>query len=302
MAESVSKIRVFLASPGDVQEERDCLTRIVDLLNRGVAAEKRLVLELVRWETHAWPSAGNDVQEIISRQLGVPEIFIGIMWKRLGTPTPRAESGTVEEFELALEAWRSNRVAEIMFYFKRDPFFPSSEEDLAQMSKVLRFRERLKITGLLFQDYLGIEAFERQAYDHLTQVLRTFKAHQQDRASIAGVWEGGGTDVYTEDGSPKLDMNITVDIKPGSDPVIGTAELSSLSNPPTKAELVLTGNYYNDEYIQFLYQNRDRTLRQLGVAVVQLSPLGNRLRAHYAGFSPLRNTFVAGKLIVERRK
>jgi hypothetical protein len=132
---TVSKLRVFLASPGDVPDERHRVETIIDQLNRGIADEKGLVLDLIRWETHSWPSAGSDPQEIINRQVGVPEIFIGIMWTRLGTKTPRAESGTVEEFELAFESWRNGRVAEIMFYIRTDPFYPSTEEEISAIRK-----------------------------------------------------------------------------------------------------------------------------------------------------------------------
>lgn len=40
-------------------------------------------------------------------------LFVGIMWNRIGTPTPRAESGTVEEFERAIKSCQKNGQAEI---------------------------------------------------------------------------------------------------------------------------------------------------------------------------------------------
>jgi hypothetical protein len=52
MTERVTKVRVFVVSPGDVQKERDLLVDVVDELNRGIADAKRLVLELVRSENH----------------------------------------------------------------------------------------------------------------------------------------------------------------------------------------------------------------------------------------------------------
>jgi hypothetical protein len=56
------KIRIFVASPGDVQDERDQLGQVVQELNTTLSAlvpERGLVLELVKWETHARPGTGS---------------------------------------------------------------------------------------------------------------------------------------------------------------------------------------------------------------------------------------------------
>ncbi|WP_041641530.1 hypothetical protein [Trichormus azollae] len=48
-------------------------------------------------------------------------LFVGIMWNPIGTLTPRAESGTVEEFERAVKSWQKNSQLEIWFYFRQSP-------------------------------------------------------------------------------------------------------------------------------------------------------------------------------------
>ena len=47
-------LRIVVASPSDVQAERDLLPGIIDELNRGIAADRGLRLELSRWETDAY--------------------------------------------------------------------------------------------------------------------------------------------------------------------------------------------------------------------------------------------------------
>jgi hypothetical protein len=47
--------RIVVASPGDVQAERDALPTGVDELNSGIARDRGLCLELARWETDAYP-------------------------------------------------------------------------------------------------------------------------------------------------------------------------------------------------------------------------------------------------------
>jgi hypothetical protein len=147
-------IRVFIASPADVREERECADQVVAELNRTVGARLNIVLEAVRWETHSWPGIGEDVQEIINRQLGFPDIFVGIMWRRIGTRTPRADSGTVEEFDRALQSHRSPAQSKpaILFYMCRRPFFARTLDDVRQMTRVLRFRKRLTKEGSCSQN------------------------------------------------------------------------------------------------------------------------------------------------------
>jgi len=48
-------IRIVLVSPGDVAEERKVMEAVIDEVNRCVAADRNLHLELSRWETDAYP-------------------------------------------------------------------------------------------------------------------------------------------------------------------------------------------------------------------------------------------------------
>jgi tetratricopeptide (TPR) repeat protein len=171
MPQQVSKIRVFVASPGDVDQERDRLERVVGELNRTLGQAEGVVLELVRWETHAWPGFGRDAQDVINQQIDPFDIFIGIMWKRLGTPTARAASGTVEEFERAYLLWQSHRVPQLMFYFSRAPFFPTADE-LEQLQGVMRFKEMLGAKGALWWEYGDVDDFEATAREHLYREVR----------------------------------------------------------------------------------------------------------------------------------
>jgi len=180
MTEQVIKLRVFVASPGDVQKERELLGNVIGELNRGIAGEKGLVLELVRWETHAWPDIGEDAQDVINRQIAPGDVFVGIMWNRFGTPTKRAESGTKEEFDRAYAYWKQYGRPKIMFYFNLAPFSPSSMDELEQKGKILTFKEELGDKGALYWEYNGANEFERVVREHLTQVVRQWEPESKE--------------------------------------------------------------------------------------------------------------------------
>jgi hypothetical protein len=139
-----------LASPSDVASERDALSSLIREVNDVLAflvPDRELRLELLRYETHTYPDVGQ-AQEVINKQIP-PEydIFIGVMWKRCGTPTATAQSGTIEEFQRALERRERTGHPIIMFYFCDEPVpFPRAE-DLEHLVKVVRFRDELTAKG-----------------------------------------------------------------------------------------------------------------------------------------------------------
>ena len=169
MSATVTKVRVFVASPGDVESERTSLSKIIDELNTTIAPDKGYVLELVRWETHSTPSMGRP-QAIINQQVGRYDIFLGVMWKRFGSPTGLAESGTEEEFNLAYKMWTESGSPWIAFYFCQKPFLPQAEDELEQYSKVLRFRRELQGKGLVWE-YSTPSEFADTVRPHLVRIL-----------------------------------------------------------------------------------------------------------------------------------
>src|SRR5215831_11799233 len=174
MGEKRDILRVVVASPGDVQAERNCLPAVIDEINRDMARDQGLHLELARWETDAYPGFHPEgPQGLIDPILRIEEcdVLVGIFWKRFGTPTAEAGSGTEHEFLRAYAAWQQYRRPQIMVYFnRRDPKLRSTA-DLAQYAQVLQFQERFPREGLWWS-YNGKAQFERLVRNHLTQFLR----------------------------------------------------------------------------------------------------------------------------------
>jgi hypothetical protein len=150
MSDHVKLLRVVLASPGDVQGERDAVPGIIEELNRGVARDRDLRLELVRWETDAYPGFHPEgPQGVIDPILGIEacDVLIGIFWKRFGTPTGAAQSGTEHEFRTAYRAWKAHGRPHIMIYFNGAPYAPKNREEIEQWGKVLDFQGRFPKEG-----------------------------------------------------------------------------------------------------------------------------------------------------------
>ncbi len=153
-------LRVFVASPGDVKEERKILEEVIRELNLTRFDQLGVILELVKWETHVSPGISTDAQAVINEQIADDyDIFVGILWTRFGTPTNRASSGTEEEFERAYARWKVNpdRIR-VLVYFKSTPIAPD-QIDAEQLKRIHAFRKGLGDKGVLYWSYTTLEEF-----------------------------------------------------------------------------------------------------------------------------------------------
>ncbi|WP_301078053.1 hypothetical protein [Rhodoferax sp.] len=184
MARTESVLTIFLASPGDVVDERNRLEDAVLEWNRTWARNLGVRLELLRWEHDAYPGIGEDAQDVINEQLPTDyDLFIGIMWSRFGTPTRRAGSGTVEEFERALARYRASPGnVSILFYFKDTPI-PPSKLDASQIQKLQDFKRSLSSEGLLHWEFTDTDQFEKLVSMHITKHVQNWR-HKQKATSL----------------------------------------------------------------------------------------------------------------------
>ncbi len=177
MARQEHVLTVFVASPSDVEIERGKLEDVICELNTTWSRELGVRLDLVRWETHAYPGFGMDAQDVINDQ--IPEdydFFVGIMWCRYGTPTGRAGSGTVEEFKRAKARYDADENSvQLMVYFKDEPI-PPSQLDPSQLAEVNTFRNSLGGEGGLYWNFTNIDHFEKLIRLHLARQVQAWKA------------------------------------------------------------------------------------------------------------------------------
>ncbi|MYH02090.1 MAG: hypothetical protein F4142_05850 [Nitrospira sp. SB0675_bin_23] len=103
------------------------------------------------------------------------------MWTRFGTPTPRAGSGTEEEFLRAYDRYKEDQNSiEIMFYFKTTPVSPV-DLDLDQLGAISKFRTKLKDLGGLYREFSSIEEFRNNIRRHLSTTVQKWKKKIDDR-------------------------------------------------------------------------------------------------------------------------
>jgi hypothetical protein len=169
------RIRIVLASPSDVLPERKVVALVVERLNRHFADQDVLLL-LDEWENSATPGFHREGrQNRIDDALKIEQsdLFIGIMWKKFGTPVHDARSGTEHEFQVAYRAYLAsdNDKPQIFFYFKDVPESELTKKELREYRKVKKFRDNFPEEGLWWP-FKDETVFERELYDHLEKYVK----------------------------------------------------------------------------------------------------------------------------------
>jgi len=134
------RLRVFVASPGDVKPERDRVSEVIDRINDQVALPKGILLDPWLWEVDAPPDIG-EPQQSINKYLDEAAIMILILWNRMGTPTSKGLSGTVEEYGRALTRLKSSGWPRVLAYYSQRKGKPLNDDQTAQRKNVLDFQK-----------------------------------------------------------------------------------------------------------------------------------------------------------------
>lgn len=167
MAFNAKVLKVLIASPGDVQEERKEIPNVLRRWNNENGESKGIVLLPVGWEHESYPiydpkSKGG--QSILNEQIvRKADIVIGIFWTRLGTSTKEFASGTVEEIERSALAGKP-----VSVYFSSAN--PPYDHNAAQFALVKEYKEKLRGNALT-GEYQTLNGFKEQIREHLSPLV-----------------------------------------------------------------------------------------------------------------------------------
>lgn len=171
-------VKVMIATPSDVAAERQIIRNVIQEWNNTHSEDKNLVIMPVGWESHSAPTMGGRPQAIINKQvLADCDLLIAVFWTKVGTPTGKALSGTVEEIEEHVKAKKP-----AMVYFSSVPVAPGLV-DLEQLKALQEFKSQLRERGL-YAEYDSPEVFREMLSRQLAQtVIRHFGSKKNGNAA-----------------------------------------------------------------------------------------------------------------------
>ena len=197
MPQQLTSLTIFASGPSDVEAEKSALATIIADLSALLEKTHNIALRLSYWPDAIRPGIGADPQCVINAQIGSNyDIYIGVLGPRFGQPTPRAESGTEEEFISAINRFQTDTTSvRVLFYFKvaeQNPF----TIDLTQLEKVRRFRHNIGKRGVLYKDFRDTAEFAELLRNHIHHlVVDDFQNGKWKQVTLNNIPHG-------EEGSP----------------------------------------------------------------------------------------------------
>lgn len=179
---NVKIFKAFIASPSDTNSEREICDKVFNEINSSLGTIYNFRLESLKWEKDVRPTIKDtDGQTEIFNQIGENfEIFIGIMNKRFGAQTPRAGSGTEEEFNAAFNRFQKGGDLEVIFYFNDEPPKVMSELIPSELVKIETFRKKIQTHGI-YGVYNGSADFEDRLRKNITKYfIEEFKKKNEE--------------------------------------------------------------------------------------------------------------------------
>ena len=188
MADSITRYKVFIASPGGLREERQAFRDTIREYNEEIDKQRRDVTFMpVGWEETL--GGYGRPQSLINEDIIACDYFILLLWDRWGSPpdTPgqgQYSSACEEEFALALECLKdpAKPMRQVLLFFKAvDP--AQLADPGPQLSQVLDFKrqwEREKTHFFTTFDEMAV--FQKQQRLHLAKWVY---AHETGRDEMA---------------------------------------------------------------------------------------------------------------------
>lgn len=185
-------IRVFIASPSDVQNDRELVKKAISDLNAKFENIYDVILQSVGWEAFrpdVTDEYNPDIQRPITRRMEKCYWFVGIVSKRYGTPVGETnQSGTHQEFRFALQ---NRDKIKILTYYRIDPSEIASQEDIDQAYKLNILKKELSQAGVRYKTYQSSREFDRMITLDLMEALLELTSDIKRRELLAKFFHFG---------------------------------------------------------------------------------------------------------------
>src|SRR5450759_751501 len=172
MARSITQYRVFIATPGGLDDERNAFRKTFETYTASDAEPRGVTFHPVGWE-ETIGGVGRP-QELINEDLRQRDYAIFLWHDRWGSPTGNgATVGTEEEWNLAEKLYQEGRVRNIAVFFKKVD--ERQLRDPGEQLKQVLAHKKDTAKRYLFKAYDQRDEFCDELRKHLAQWLRDHK-------------------------------------------------------------------------------------------------------------------------------
>lgn len=148
--------RVMIGAPSDIKEEIKEIKGYIHSWNPLHSEDKGVVIFPINWETDCHPASNVHPQEHINHTVtDKSDMLVCVFGAKLGTPTEKEKSGTVEELKKHIAAGKP-----AMVYFKTS-VRNLNDIQPEQLQKIRDFKEEIK-DRVLFREYGSVKEFKKR--------------------------------------------------------------------------------------------------------------------------------------------
>jgi tetratricopeptide (TPR) repeat protein len=166
----LTQYRIFIGSPGGLENERRCFGGKLDRFTAAHAEHRGVVFRPVGWEDTV--GGVGRPQALINEDLKQCDYAVFVLHDRWGSPSGSGyTSGTEEEWALAEQLYEAKTIRNIMLFFKAvDP--RQLKDPGPQLAAVLAFKKRIEEgKRYLFRPYATLDQFSDHLDAHLARWL-----------------------------------------------------------------------------------------------------------------------------------
>jgi isopentenyldiphosphate isomerase len=173
----MQEITVFLASPDEVKTVRKVALKAVEEMAQGELGSRGVLLRAYDQDSIPPTAVDRNKGEIAEDGITKHEIFrscdlfVMLFWRRLGSETAKASSGTVQEFYEAYDRYLRTGKPKISIYFQNIDALCLSEPCL-QIKRLRAFQRELKDRQVLWGEFGTITEFEHRLKNDVRLFLR----------------------------------------------------------------------------------------------------------------------------------
>jgi len=208
-------IKIFLASSGELKEEREKIALFIAQENK-ILVKEELFLELVVWEYLLHSFTNERIQNYFNEEMIKCDIVIALFYKQVG-------QFTKEEFDLAYDNFKKGNQIKNIFVFFKDDHISISEvsEDLLE---VIKFKREIENFKQIYNTFDSIESLINKIKKQLDLILKNSKYGKEESKLKARRVDAAVSDSATK--GEQIDL--LVQVRFPESPILG------IENWPTK--------------------------------------------------------------------
>lgn len=164
----LKRYNILLSAPSDVAQYLENVKNAIDKFNRELMYDCGICFATKFWKSDTFPNMGKSAQDIINEQIVKnSDIVIALFGAKLGTPTEKYESGTIEEISQIADMG-----GKAMTFFATGKLVDIKNIDPKQLEKVQKFKK--EYLGL-YNEFETVDQLENSVFNSLKNLVSSLK-------------------------------------------------------------------------------------------------------------------------------